>query len=504
MLQNLWESVVLQEADAQAKTVDRLVEAANRAATGIQVLSEKAAMSDKDVQQAVKMLSAVKNSLDMVKNLPEGPEKQQHIGRVTSNLDKVKSFANKLVSNAVSMENEELDSFDIDAYFNNAGDDEYFDPTVPSEKELSKYSLQDKRNRAAERAAMRDIDNEFSMDFDDDFEDDIEPPVVARDANYDEFADDDFDPDEENEENDAMTLHSAEVQAWVKRGATVKNAVMKVGGQHNLSRPEMIALYKRVEEELRDAHLVSQAPDADPHADSEWASPKENEELHTQRGIENDSFENEEACAMRRRANKAKNRRGEENEESRIFRMDDKEDTLAPEWQQRKAAATEDKFGTGYAKPDADHLAYQGSEDDFDGDFDNDPEIDHNYFDEFDGDDIMMRGDRSYDHEVAGGSFSGTEYGEDGDEVAAGPWQDVTDPNDYDSYHDEDEEGVYVDKHTKRRNEFRKTKDGHREMRQIIGGKPTKWRRTTKDWAATLQKDSVKESFTGFLKRNIV
>lgn len=480
MLQKLWESVVLQEADTQAKTLDRLTESANRAAIGIHVLSEKAAMSDKDVQQAVKMLSAVKNSLDMVQNLPDGPEKQQHIGRVTSNLDKVKSFANKLVANAVSMENEELDSFDIDAYFSN-GDDEYFDPSVPSEKELSKYSLQDKRNRAAERAAMRDVDRDFGGELDD-------PHWAAIEFGSDE--DDAF----ENEESEDMTLHSAEVQAWVKRGASVKNACIKVAMQHKLSQDEMRALYTHVNDELEhDAHLISQAPDEDPHADSEWAGAREDEELHTDDGIADDSFENEEKCAMRRRANKAKNRRGEENEEAKIFRMND-EDT-----------ATDDPFGTGYAKHDDDHLTYQGGDDAaHDNDFNSDPEVDHDYNDDFDGDDIMMRGDRSYDHEAVGGAHTGSEYGDDGEEMAPGPWQDVTDPNDFDSYHDEDEEGVYVDKHTKRRNEFRKTKDGHREMRQHIGGKPTKWRRTTKDWASKIQQDSVKESFTGFLKRNVV
>ncbi len=64
----------------------------------------------------------------------------------------------------------------------------------------------------------------------------------------------------------------------------------------------------------------------------------------------------------------------------------------------------------------------------------NDPALSHDYNDEFDGDDIMARGEREYDHEYDD-SMTDQLTDEEG-----GPWQDVLDPSDSDSAYENEEE----------------------------------------------------------------
>ncbi len=123
MLKELWENV---QTLTEAEYDDRLHESVLDAATCLRVLTEKVNLENKDISQAIKMLDAAKRGLGFVNKLPSSMKKAMHAQRVMSNLNKIRSFVNRLVKNHMDVENEEIENFDVDDYF----DKDMFDPTT--------------------------------------------------------------------------------------------------------------------------------------------------------------------------------------------------------------------------------------------------------------------------------------------------------------------------------------------------------------------------------------
>lgn len=395
MLQSLWENVI---ADESKKQTQSLTEQVYKAATCVRVINEKANMDHEDLELAVSMLEKAKRSLAALDTLPEGEDKRKHVKRVEDNIEKIHSFVNRLVQKQVDEENEELDAFDIDAYFDNKGKME--DPCSCNDGEPMSYENEEVgvvykdpedcfvviRGRAGRYKAIGK--NEYKGM--------IEPMA--------------FDSEDEAIEHaytSCATVEDEELHSRAQMAAT-DGYDMEDEECSRMSYEDEEGVFKdkysgRVNEfrKTKDGHReyrqhIKGRPSKWKRTTKDWAAT-----------IQKDSHRVEDEEAM----------------------------TLAPDYMQRKAAALDDPFGTGYARADDDHLSYQGGKDaEYDMRYKNDPELTRDYGDEFDQDDIMMRGDRDHDHD-ADASFTDELTDEEG-----GEWMDVADPETMDDDYHENEE----------------------------------------------------------------
>lgn len=402
MLQSLWESVKVNE---DKGTIASLTESMYKAVKCVRIINEKADLPEQDLTKAVEMLSKAKRSLAALQKLPDGEDKRKHVKRVEDNIEKIHSFVNRIVQQQVDMENEELDAFDVDEYFNNKGamedpcscnDDLQDDNAYQSELESRPYN--DPRSYREENEEVGVAYSDPSGDF---------AVIRGRSGRYKAIGKGEFKGAVEPKVFD-------DLESAIRHGERCCNLSVATEDE------ELGVAYKDPE----DRFIVMRGRSGRYKAVGKG-------EFKGQ--ITPSVFDHVED-AIDHAYNECDSLMSMEDEEPRAFY--DREDTLAPDWQQRKDAATRDEFGTGYAKADDDHLSYRnGSLDAVDDmEWKNDPELSRNYHDEFDPDDIMVRGQRDYDHD-ADDSFDDDMTDEEG-----GEWMDVVDPETADDDYHENEE----------------------------------------------------------------